>query len=283
MIRGIENVDSLPKKTGMRRPKSPDQTVVLLTGAAHGIGRATAEALAGPGFRLGLIDRDAAALAELAGRIEGARRDDSIVAEPADVCDGSGLATAVGRIERKVGPIDVLVACAGVGRIASGIDLDLDGFRQMLDVNVLGVARTIEMVLPGMVARGSGHLVGISSVAGYRGLPWMPGYSASKAALTTYLEALRPALKRRGVRITTVYPGFVRTALTADTPFRTPVPMLDPEQAARYLVRAIVRRPRDLVFPVSTALGMALLRGMPTTLFDWMMDRAGPRALTSEF
>src|SRR5438874_2459247 len=83
-------------------------------------------------------------------------------------------------------------------------------------------------------ARGSGHIVGISSVAGYRGLPWMPGYSASKAALTTYLEALRPALKRRGVTVTTVYPGFVRTAMTVETPFRKPVPMLEPNEAAEY-------------------------------------------------
>ena len=153
----------------------------------------------------------------------------------------------------------------------------------MLDVNVLGVARTIEAVLPGMVARGAGHLVGISSVAGYRGLPWMPGYSASKAALTTYLEALRPALKRRGVTITTVYPGFVRTAMTVETPFRKPVAMLEPEQAAEYLVRAIIRRPRDLVFPASIAFGMGLLRRLPSALFDWMMDRAGPQVLTSDF
>ena len=70
--------------------------------------------------------------------------------------------------------------------------MELDQFALMLEINVLGVARTIEAVLPGMFARGAGHIVGVSSVAGYRGMPWMPGYSASKAALTTYLEALRP-------------------------------------------------------------------------------------------
>lgn len=256
------------------------ETVVLLTGAAHGMVRATALALASRGFRLGLIDRDAPALAELAGSLGPG---DRVAAEPADVRDGPALAEAVARIEGRVGPTDVLVAGAGVGRVAEGIDLDLDGFQQMLDVNVLGVARSIEAVLPGMVARGAGHVVGISSVAGFRGMPWMPGYSASKAALTTYLEAVRPALKRRGIGITTVYPGFVRTAMTMDTPFRKPVAMLEPEQAAEYLVRAIVRRPRDMVFPAATAFGMAVLRRMPTLLYDWMMDRAGPRMLTTEF
>jgi short-subunit dehydrogenase len=111
----------------------------------------------------------------------------------------------------------------------------------------------------------------------------MPGYSASKAAVATYLEALRPALKRRGVRITTVYPGFVRTGLTVETPFRHPVKMLEAAEAAEYLVRAIVRRPRDMTFPPSAAFNMGLLRRMPGRLFDWVMDFAGPRALTSEF
>ena len=148
---------------------------------------------------------------------------------------------------------------------------------------MLGVARTIEAVLPGMYARGSGHIVGISSVAGYRGMPWMPGYSASKAALTTYLEALRPALKRRGVRITTVYPGFVKTAMTVDTPFRDPVPMLEPAQAAEYIVKAVIRRPRDFTFPLSAAVGMGLVKRLPNWIYDRMMDHAGPRVLTTEF
>jgi short-subunit dehydrogenase len=153
----------------------------------------------------------------------------------------------------------------------------------MLEVNVVGVAHAIEAVLPGMIMRGKGHIVGVSSVAGFRGLPWMASYSASKAAVSAYLEGLRPALKRRGIRITTACPGFVRTALTADTPFRRPVKMMTPEQAATWLVRAIEKRPRDYVFPFGTALGMRFLRGVPNGFFDWMMDRAGPQALTTDF
>jgi short-subunit dehydrogenase len=189
----------------------------------------------------------------------------------------------VARLEARVGPTDVLVACAGVGGLTSIHDLDTAGLRAMLEVNVLGVAHAIEAVLPGMIARRSGHIVGISSVAGYRGLPWTASYSASKAALTTYLEGLRPALRRRGIAVTTVCPGFVRTALTVNTPFRKPVPMMEPEEAAQYLVRAIRRRPRDYAFPWSTALGMAMLRILPNRVFDRMMERAGPRALTTEF
>lgn len=257
-----------------RRTEGP----ILLTGAARGIGRATALALAARGYRLGLIDREASELAEVAS-LAGA----GAVARSADVTDAEGLRAAVSAIEAEAGPTRVLVACAGVGSLTLLPDLDPAALRAMLDVNVFGVANAIDAVLPGMIERREGHLVGISSVAGFRGMPWMAAYSASKAALTTYLEGLRPALKRRGISVTTVYPGFVRTAMTESTPFRRPVPMMEPERAAAYLVRAIERRPRDYVFPMSTALGMGLLRRMPNRLYDWMMDRAGPEALTVDF
>lgn len=255
--------------------------VILLTGAGNGIGRATAIALARRGDRLGLIDRDERALASVAEEL-GTNRD-AIAFRSADVTDLPAMRGAVSGIESEVGPVSVLVACAGVGSLTLLPDLDPGALRAMLDVNVVGVANAIDAVLPGMIARGEGHLVGVSSVAGYRGMPWMAAYSASKAALTTYLEGLRPALKRRGIGVTTVFPGFVRTAMTEGTPFRRPVPMMEPEQAARHLVRAIDRRPRDATFPMSTALGMGLLRRMPNRLYDWMMDRAGPEALTVEF
>jgi short-subunit dehydrogenase len=254
--------------------------VVLLTGAAQGIGRATARALAARGFRLGLLDRNGALLEEIVAELRGST---VVGSAEVDVRDAESLKRGVASLEESVGPTDVLVACAGVGTMSNALDLDVEGFRQMLEVNVVGVAHSIDAVLPGMFARKSGHIVGISSVAGYRGMPWMPGYSASKAALTTYLEALRPALKRRGVTITTVYPGFVKTGITLETPFRRPVAMLEADEAAAYIVRAIVKRPRDYTFPLGTAIGMDILRRLPNRLFDWVMDRAGPRALTSEF
>ena len=253
----------------------------MLTGAARGIGRATAVALARKGFRLGLMDLEPEGLESLSEEL---RLGGAVVwTHPADVRDATSIKKAVSTLEREVGPTDVLVACAGVGRLSSALDLDLDGLRQMFEVNVLGVAQSIGAVLPGMFERGSGHILGVASVAGYRGMPWMPGYSASKAAIATYLEGLRPSLKRRGVSITTAYPGFVRTGMTVETPFRDPVPMLEPEAAAEHLVYAVVSRPRDYVFPRSAAFGMGLIRKLPNFWYDRLMDYAGPRALTSEF
>ncbi len=254
---------------------------VFLTGAARGIGRATAFALVKRGYKVGLVDRDEDLLKTVSEELSGIGG--AVVARPADVCESESLKSAVHDVEEAIGPIENVIACAGVGHLASVLDMNLEGFRLMLDVNVLGVARTIEAVLPGMFARKRGHIVGISSVAGFRGMPWMPGYSASKAALTTYLEALRPALKIRGVTVTTLYPGFVRTGMTIETPFRRPMPMLEPEEAARYIVHAVETRPRDYIFPASARLGMGFLRRLPPRAFDYCMDKAGPEALTTPF
>ncbi len=114
----------------------------------------------------------------------------------------------------------------------------------------MGVAQSIEAVLPAMITRGRGHIVGVASVAGYRGFPWMISYSASKAALIAYLEAFRPGLRRRGVTVTTVCPGFVRTQMSADIPYRHPVKMIEPEEAARHLA------PRDRSPPAQLRLSL---------------------------
>ncbi len=254
---------------------------VLITGGGRGIGRGTALALAERGCKLGLIDRDLNLLNQVAAELRS--KQVTVETAEADVTDRVALAEQVASIERSLGPIDVLVACAGIGKLTQVPNLDLPGLEALLAVNVVGVANSIEAVLAGMIARKSGHIVGISSVAGYRGMPWMASYSASKAALSAYLEGIRPALKRRGVTITTACPGFVRTAITQDTPFRDPVKMMEPEEAGRRIARAALNRPRNCVFPFSTAIGMAFLKFVPDSVFDWMMDRAGPRALTTEF
>jgi short-subunit dehydrogenase len=258
------------------------QPVTLLTGAAHGIGRATAIALVNKGMPVGLIDRDAQALDELALTLKN-QCTAPVASSAVDVTDRESLIAAVNRLSAELGPFDVLVACAGIGTLTLIPELDTSTLRQTLEVNVVGVAQSIEAVLPKMIERGHGHIVGIASMAGYRGFPWMISYSASKAGLIAYLEALRPGLRRRGVTVTTVCPGFVRTKMCTDVPYQRPVKMIEPEEAARHLVRAVERRPRNCVFPFSMRFGLALLKYMPDWFFDWMMRLAGPKALHVEF
>lgn len=255
--------------------------LVLITGAANGIGRATALELARHGVRLGLIDIDSTGLESLANELRIAEA--TFATQTADVAQRRPLRQAVKQIEAALGPVDVLLACAGFGTLTLVPDLALDTLRRTFEVNMFGVAESIEAVLPGMLKRRRGHLVGVASLAGYRGFPWMISYSASKAALIAYLEALRPGLARRGITVTTVCPGFVRTAMSTGVPYKRKVKMIEPEQAAQYLVRAVLRRPRNCVFPWSMRMGLAVLKLMPDRLFDWMMRRAGPEALAVDF
>jgi short-subunit dehydrogenase len=255
--------------------------LVLITGAANGIGRATALELARIGVPLGLIDIDSAGLESLAGELRHAGA--TFTSQVADVSQRRPLRQAVKQIETALGAVDVLVACAGFGTLTMVPDLALDTLRRTFEVNMFGVAESLEAVLPGMINRGRGHVVGVASLAGYRGFPWMISYSASKAALIAYLEALRPGLARRGITVTTVCPGFVRTAMSTGVPYKRDIKMIEPEEAARHLVQAVLRRPRNCVFPWSMRMGLTLIKLMPDRLFDWMMRRAGPEALAVDF
>ena len=205
-------------------------------------------ALAARGYRLGLIDRADGPLGE-PGRRAG-RRGGTVAAEAADVREPAGAqgggrrARARGRADRGArrlrGGRDALVGARPRPR---GVPRDARGQRARRGADDRGGPA-------GDVRAGAGHIVGISSVAGYRGLPWMPGYSASKAALATYLEGLRPGSEAaRGADHDRLSRASSGPAMTADTPFRSPVKMLEPEEAAEYLVRAIVRRPRDCDVP----------------------------------
>ncbi len=254
---------------------------VLLTGAAHGIGQATAIALAAEGAALALIDRDESSLAELGESLKSQGR--RVAYARVDVTDRQAVFAAVADFTKVVGPIDVLVACAGIGSLTLVPELDTAGLRETLNVNVIGVAHCIEAVLPGMIERKRGHIIGVASMAGYRGFPWMISYSASKAALIAYLEAIRPGLSRRGVTVTTVCPGFVRTRLATEVPYLKPVKMIEPATAARHLVRAIIRKPRNCIFPWDMKLGLVILKYMPDRFFDRLMRWFGPQALKVEF
>ena len=110
---------------------------------------------------------------------------------------------------------------------------------------------------------------------------WMRDKSSPD--LISYLEAMRPGLRRRGVTVTTVCPGFVRTKMCTDLPYQRPVKMIEPEEAARHLVRAVEKRPRNCIFPWNMRIGLAILRYMPDRWFDGLMRWFGPRALHVEF
>lgn len=240
--------------------------VALVTGASSGIGRALCLQLARHGAKVGLVARRVERLDELAAAIRAAGGTAATAA--ADVANRDAVLAAATTIREQLGPIDLLVANAGVGTPTLLDPLNVRDVERMFQVNVLGVVYSIEAVLPEMLARQSGHLVAVSSIAAFKGLPGESAYCASKAAVNTYLEGLRVQLRGRGVAVTVACPGFVETPMTAVNDFHMPF-LLSAERAAERILTAVRRRKKVYCFPRRMSWLMRLMRWLP----DWALAR----------
>jgi short-subunit dehydrogenase len=239
--------------------------VVLITGAASGIGRQLALALAAERARLAVLDRQAEALDRLAEELKGK----AIACAVADVTDLAAMRSAVARLETRIGPTDLLVASAGIGIETPADPFRAEDYVAQIQVNLIGVINTLDAVLPGMCQRQSGHVAVLSSMASYRGLPHVGGYCASKAGVNSLLEALRVELRPKGIAVTTICPAWIRTPLT--TPLGLPdKDMMEVEDAVRLIVRALRARKPFLAFPTGTAWQARLLRYAPLPISDWL-------------
>jgi len=245
------------------------QPLVFITGASSGIGQALAARFAKSGWRLALVARradDVRAWAQAIGL------DDSRAAVyGADVRDVNAI-TAAGRacIERHGLP-EAVIANAG---ISVGMDTalveDLDVMRTTYETNNIGLAATFQPFVSPMVARGSGRLVGIGSVAGIRGLPGHGAYCSSKAAVISYCESLRGELRSSGVRVVTICPGYIDTPLTRGN--RYSMPFLMPADAFADRAYALIEAGRSYaVVPWQMAVIAKLMRALPDALFDRML------------
>ena len=233
---------------------------VVITGASSGIGEALARHYAAQGATLGLISRRRSPVAGQHYRI--------------DVADESALATAARDFLGRYGVPDIVIANAGIASGTDGTDpRDIPKLRKILDVNVAGLAATLAAFAPAMRDAGSGTLVGIASVAGFRGLAGNGAYCASKSAAITWMESLRAELHGSGVAVVCVCPGYIDTPMTRVNRFHMPF-LLTAEQAARRIARAIDRKQRLAVIPWQMALVSVLLRAMP----GWLYDRLAARA-----
>lgn len=237
----------------------------LVTGASSGLGRGLALWFAKRGTRVFAAARRREHLESLA---EEARAAGGTL-EPVqmDVAQLDETMERIQRLDADCGGLDLLVANAGVGLDTNGRRFQWERAKKVLEVNVMGTAATLSAVLPQMVERKRGHLVGVSSLAAFRGLPKNAAYSGSKAFLTTFMESLRVDLRGTGVRVTCIHPGFVKSDMTA--PNKHPMPfLLETQDAVERMARAIMRGVPVYRFPWQMSAVMKVVTALPDPIFD---------------
>jgi short-subunit dehydrogenase len=246
--------------------------VVFLTGASSGIGEGLALALAKRGAVLGLVARRRELLVNLADRCVRAGGKARVFA--IDVTDEAAVAAAAVDMRAEFGRIDLLIANAGIG----GNDEETRNYvpgsvRNVIEVNLLGAVNAVHAVVPQMVDRGEGQLVAISSLAGFRGLPKSAAYSASKAAMTAFFESVRLDVKHKGVDVTIIQPGFIRTPLTSGRANKMPF-LMELDDAIPLFIKAIEKRKKFAAFPWQLATIVRAGKLMPAWLYDRIAGRA---------
>jgi len=245
---------------------------VFITGASSGIGRALALEYAKSGASIAIVARRKDALDALAKEIEdlGGRA----LTFPLDVRDDAALKAALVEADTAFEGIDRVIANAGTSHMGSTARQPWEKLREVIDINVIGAMATLSLAIPIMIARRRGHLVGISSLAGRRPIPGYGSYSASKAALSSYLETLRLDLGRHGLDVTDVQPGFVETPLLdkGGSGRKKQLPFLWPaDKAARVIVERLESRPAVIAFPWPLAFLTAFARLLPRWIYEPMI------------
>ena len=240
---------------------------VFITGASSGLGRGLALHYAKAGDVVH-------AAARRKGELDALKAEsDNIVPVVLDVLDSEALVAAIRAAEAASGgALDLVVANAGVGGPTSARKMDWRVVKKILDVNVSSAAVTIAAALPAMVERDRGHVVAVASLAAFRGLPASAAYSASKAAMHIFMESVRIDLKGTRVRATTIYPGFVKTEMTAKNKYRMPM-LMELSDAVRVMAKGLERGASTIAYPLPMAAGMRTLGAIPQFLYEPLAGR----------
>lgn len=242
---------------------------VVISGASSGIGLALARYYLERGEIVATFARRGELLQTLAAEFP-----DSVYCYALDVRDAVAIQNAAQEFIKQVGAPDIVIANAGVSRgTLTEFAEDIDAFQQVIDINVLGIVKTFQPFLEAMRASKKGTLVGIASVAGFRGLPGAGAYSASKAAAISYLESLRVELSGSGLKVVTLCPGYIKTPMTALNPYPMPF-IMDADDAAKRMARVIDRGCSFSVIPWQMGLVGRAMKLLPNWLYDVILKRA---------
>lgn len=237
----------------------PPWTTALITGASSGIGEALARNLAARGVHVILAARRMDLLKTIAMEIQSSGG--QATALRLDVAKADLAAKTIAALDQKFGGIDLVIANAGVG-IRQDPSYDWTAVKKVADINYTGALATITTLLPAMVKRKQGHVVAISSLAGFTALPDAAGYSSPKAGLSRFMECLALDLQNTGVSVSTVHVGFVKTPMVAQSTIPLPF-LISAEDAAEYIVRGLIQKKREINFPKPMVALIRLLSWLP--------------------
>lgn len=246
--------------------------VILLTGASSGIGEALATELAKRGATLGLLARRGDLLKELAVKCEAAGGKARILV--CDVVDAKAVQASADVLRNEFGKIDILIANAGIGgNNEETRNFNAEAVKKVIDINLIGAVNAVAAVLPAMLENKSGQLVAISSLAGIRGLPRSAAYSASKAGMTAFFESVRLDVQERGIAVTIIQPGFIKTPLTSGRAAKMPF-LMELEDSMPHFINAIEKRIKFASFPWQLAAFVWSGKIFPAWLYDKVAGRA---------
>ncbi len=242
---------------------------VVVSGASSGIGLALARHYLERGASVAAFARRGELLQTLSTEFP-----NKVFCYALDVRDAKAICDAATDFMARVGVPDIVIANAGVSRgTLTEYAEDIDAFQQVMDINVMGMVKTFQPFVHAMRLAKRGRLVGIASVAGFRGLPGSEAYSASKAAAISYLESLRVEMHGSGVKVVTLCPGYIKTPMTEINPYPMPF-ILDADEAARRMARVIARGCSFAVVPWQMGVVGWLLKRLPNWLYDWLFANA---------
>jgi len=241
---------------------------VFITGGTTGIGKALAEAYLANGYRVGICGRD-----ESKYHQSFPEKNDRLKFYVVDVRANDQLEKALKDFMSEGGVLDLVIANAGLGMGRKQSIPNFEDMKRVFDTNYAGVTNTFEEALKYMKPQGSGHLVAISSVAAFAGLPGTAAYSASKGAVFNLCESLAIDLHKYGISVTNIAPGFIDTPLTKRN--NHPMPFLMPApKAAQMILKAIEKKKVLYVFPWPMHLLAILLRVVPRAFFVYILRRS---------
>jgi short-subunit dehydrogenase len=245
---------------------------VFLTGASSGIGYALAKKLVNEGSIVSVMARRIDRLRELAVELKGSQG--KIYTYECDITNIERVSEITAEIVNISGGIDIAILNSGIGR-PEGVDKFSSEYAdEIFGTNVLGMIKCIEVLLPVFVKQKSGIIAGVSSLADNRGYSRSGFYCASKAAVTIMLESLRVELKRYGINVLTIKPGFVRSEMTARNKFKMPF-LIDAEKAADIIIRGLKKEKRIIQFPLPTVIGAKIIGLLPAWLYEYFETGRG--------